>query len=111
MCGAVCVLFLLMLNSAVAEPKKWDSLSKMQKHVIKEHEVKWSSYSEDKQNGILKKTKNIVKGMQHYKKWVKKLSKKEQKDLEEKFKKMKPVAFKKYTDKLMKAKKEKKEKK
>ena len=108
MYGSVCILFLFVLNSAVAEPKKWTSLSKMQQHVIKEHKDKWNGYSEDKQNSILKKSKNIVKGMQYYKKWVKGLPKKEQKELEKKFKEMKPRAFKKYADKLMKAEKEKK---
>ena len=103
LCGCTCVLFFFMLNQAIADSVKWNSLSKMQKHVIKEHKSKWDDYSENKQKSILKKTKNIVKGMLHYKKWVKSLSEKEQKELEKKFKEMKPRAFKKYADKLMKA--------
>jgi len=98
-----CILFFFMLNSAVADPIKWGSLSKMQQHVIKEHKAKWNDYSEDKQSNILSKARSVVKGMQHYKKWVKGLSKKEQRELERKFREMKPRAFKKYADKLMKA--------
>lgn len=107
MCGSVCILFFFALNSAAADPIKWSALSKMQKHVIKEHKAKWSSYSEDKQKTILKKAKSIVKGMLHYKRWVKSLSKEKQVELEKKFKTMKPREFKIYADKLRKNAKEK----
>lgn len=86
----------------MAEPVKWDTLSKMQKHVMKEHKTKWDDYSEGKQDTILKATKPIVKRMEHYKQWVKKLPNKERLELEKKFKEMDPKAFKKYVDKLMK---------
>lgn len=102
LCGSAGILCLFMLSSAVADPVKWDSLSKMQKHVVKEHKAKWNDYSEDKQNKILKKSAPIVKRMEHYKKWVKELPNKERRELEKKFKEMKPEAFKKYADKLMK---------
>jgi len=101
-CGFACVL-LFMLNSATADPIKWKSLNKVQKHVVKEHKAKWSDYSEDRQKNILKKANSTIRGIYRYKKWVKSLSKEKQIEIGKKFREMKPEAFKKYADKLMKA--------
>lgn len=103
MCGAISVLFLLMLlNPAIADPVKWDTLNKVERHVIKKHKSKWNDYSENKQNGILKKASSTIKGIHRYKKWVKELPKEQQEKLKQKFKEMNPKKFKEYTDKLMK---------
>ncbi len=107
MCGFACVL-LFILNSAVADPIKWNSLNKVEKYVVKAHKAKWKNYSESKQRNILKKADSIIKGIYRYKKWVKSLSKEQQIEIGKKFKEMKgmkPEAFKKYADKLRKAKK------
>ena len=104
MCGFACVL-LFMLNSAIADPIKWNSLNKVEKHVVKAHKTKWKDYSESKQRNILKKADSVIKGIYRYKKWVKSLSKEKQIEIGKKFKEMKPEAFKKYADKLRKAEK------
>ena len=102
-CGFACVL-LFMLNSAIADPIKWNSLNKVEKHVLKEHKAKWQDYSESKQRNILKKADSVIKGIYRYKKWVKSLSKEKQIEIGKKFKEMRPEAFKKYADKLRKTK-------
>ena len=102
-CGIVFFANLLAVSPSIASPIAWSELDKIEQRVLKKYSSKWNHYSEKEQKGLLRKYKQGIEGMRWYKRWVKSLSKKEQKEVirQQRLHGINSTAFKKYMDLLI----------
>ena len=103
-CGIVFVVNLFVISPSMALPISWNKLGKIEQRVLKAHHSKWNHYSEQKQKRVLHKHRPDIEGVKWFKGWVKRLPKKEQKELVSMLKRYgrDSIEFKGYVDLLIK---------
>ena len=88
---------------ALQVPEKWSQLNQIEKRVLQSHATKWDTYNKNKQHRFFKQASKEIKRLNAYKKWFKeKLTNKERAIFYNNKKKMSPIKFRNYVDKLMK---------